>query len=457
MAKYLGADDDDFYRGTAANDTIYGFAGYDSLYGEGGTDRIWGGADDDDLHGGDARDYLYGEDGYDTLYGEAGNDIIYGGAGEDWAFGGIGNDYLSGDAEADVLRGELGNDQLIGGDGDDSLRGGAGIDRVDGGAGNDSVSFFDPGAKQGAVVDLRTQTVTNDGFGNAETLISVESISGTVFADTMLGTDTANTFSGGKGDTIRGFGGTDLFYISSVEGATLDGGTGVNSLNLTGRIDTYGPDGKIVSAYADQDMVVDLAKQQVVNDGFGCSAKIIGFRNATTGNGDDTMIGSSAPNTLVSGYGADHLSGGAGNDVLSGGMGGDTLTGGAGNDTFGFGIFGEYLGVPLDFGDTITDFTAGDKLDIRPSLTPLIFVGTGEFGNRIRAIRYYVDGGDTYVEVRDHEPSGWFDMTIKLLGVHHLTTADFVHLQTGSAPFGSEQAGYALHSSSHLGDLASLA
>ena len=336
------------------------------------------------------------------------------------------------------------------------MRGGAGVDQVDGGDGSDAVSFFESGAKQGAIVDLRTGTVSNDGFGNRETLVSIERVTGTVHADTLLGTDTANTFYGGAGDTIRGFGGTDTFFIGSVEGATLDGGTGVNSLNLTGSIDSFGPDGKIVTTYADQGLAIDLAKQQVLNDGFGHSAAIVGFRNASTGDGDDVITGSSVANTLISSWGEDHLSGGAGNDILSGGMAADTLTGGAGNDTFAFGTFNEYLGRPLDLGDTITDFTTGDVLDIRPNLIPLTFIGTEEFGERIRAIRYYVDGGDTYVEVRDHEPTGWFDMTIKLEGVHQLTTADFVNLQNGSAPFGFGGEGLFLHLATHLGDLPSL-
>jgi len=70
------------------------------------------------------------------------------------------------------------------------------------------------------------------------------------------------------------------------------------------------------------------------------------IENAIGGSGADTIIGNSANNYLI---------GNAGNDTLSGGGGSDTLTGGSGNDTF-IDTAGELNG------DTITDFSAGDKI-----------------------------------------------------------------------------------------------
>ena len=61
------------------------------------------------------------------------------------------------------------------------------------------------------------------------------------------------------GDTIQGYGGTDHVFMTSIQGATVDGGTGVNSLTLLGAISSVDADGKLVTVYADQDMVVDLA------------------------------------------------------------------------------------------------------------------------------------------------------------------------------------------------------
>jgi Ca2+-binding RTX toxin-like protein len=57
------------------------------------------------------------------------------------------------------------------------------------------------------------------------------------------------------------------------------------------------------------------------------------IENATSGSGNDKLIGNDAANILDAGAGNDLLDGGAGNDTLLGGAGTDTLTGGAGFDT----------------------------------------------------------------------------------------------------------------------------
>jgi Ca2+-binding RTX toxin-like protein len=58
-----------------------------------------------------------------------------------------------------------------------------------------------------------------------------------------------------------------------------------------------------------------------------------GFENAVTGDGDDTLTGSVAPNELHGMRGDDMLEGGAGNDALFGESGNDTLVGGTEYDT----------------------------------------------------------------------------------------------------------------------------
>jgi len=56
------------------------------------------------------------------------------------------------------------------------------------------------------------------------------------------------------------------------------------------------------------------------------------------------------------------LNGGDGDDILTGGLGSDQLTGGAGSDTFKFNSLGE-IGEDYPY-EQITDFTAGDKIDL---------------------------------------------------------------------------------------------
>lgn len=82
--------------------------------------------------------------------------------------------------------------------------------------------------------------------------------------------------------------------------------------------------------------------------------------NGTAGN--DTIIGSDAPDRISSGAGNDSVDGGAGNDTLAGGDGNDTLVGGAGNDS----ITGDG-GTNVLFGgdglDTITAGAGGGSID----------------------------------------------------------------------------------------------
>jgi S-layer protein len=88
----------------------------------------------------------------------------------------------------------------------------------------------------------------------------------------------------------------------------------------------------------------------------------------TGGEGNDELTGNAAKDTINGGDGDDNLSGEAGADVLNGGAGDDTLdggtgedvlTGGAGDDTF---VMDDLPTSGTAF-DTITDLSAGDKID----------------------------------------------------------------------------------------------
>ena len=295
---------------------ISGSAFADTLTGSGLEDQIYGGAGDDVLNGGAGNDYF--------LSGEAGNDTIDGGAGNDSLVGGDGNDKLFGLAGADLLDG---------GAGDDNLFGGAGIDEFFGGDGIDIISFED--GNQGARVDLLTGTVSNDGFGNAETLVSVESAGGTRFADVMstgrignlVGRAGADLLTGGDGDN----------YIAPGSGAdTVDGGAGFDTLDLSARqTDTRGVQTRGV--------VVNLVTGSVT-DGWGGIDQVSGIERVEGTGFGDRMTGDANANHLIGNAGADTLAGGDGNDFIAGFLSNsgadpqsidlaDVLTGGNGNDT----------------------------------------------------------------------------------------------------------------------------
>ena len=297
---------------------IFGIAGTslnDTLTGSGLKDVIGGGAGNDSISGGT---------GNDVMQGEAGNDTLDGGAGNDTLLGGDGNDKLFGLAGADLLEG---------GAGDDNLSGSAGIDEFFGGDGIDIVSFED--GSQGARVDLLTGTVTNDGFGNAETLVSVESAGGSRFGDIMstgivgnlVGRAGADSLTGGDGDN----------YISPGSGAdTVDGGAGLDTLDLSARqADTRGVQVRGV--------VVNLVTGSVT-DGWGSIDRVSGIERVEGTGFADRMTGDANDNFLIGNAGADTLAGGDGNDFIAGLLGSsgadpqsidlaDVLTGGNGDDT----------------------------------------------------------------------------------------------------------------------------
>ena len=278
--------------------------------------------------------------------GRGGADIITDGAGLSTLIGGTGNgaDTLNGSAGNDLLIGGDGNDTLNGGAGNDILRGGLGSnDSMDGGAGTEDLLDFSDGSV--GVTFTLVQSASNTsiangtgGLGNNDTYRNIEGVIGTNFNDAITGS-TAN-------DIIRGGGGND----------TLDGALGIDLVDFT--------DGTAGITFT--------LTQGAVATVFNASAAGLGTDTYSNFEGvigtafADTLTGSSGNDIIRGGGGNDTLNGAGGNDVLTGGAGADTLTGGAGNDTFVF-------GVPLNNVDTITDYSAGDVIDI----TQILSVATG--------------------------------------------------------------------------------
>ncbi len=269
-----GSKRDDILIGTENADVILGKAGNDSLSGLGGDDTLSGGDGDDLLEGGAGADVLDGGNGNDTasyegsadgvvvslsagtgtggdaegdtlifienvtgslhadtLTGDDGANTLDGGSGDDALFGGAGNDVLLGGDGGDLLEGGAGDDTLRGGAGDDVLNGALinnldgsnGSDILDGGTGVDLASY--EGATNGVQVDLAAGTAA-DGSLAGDTLISIENVDGSIFADTLVGDEGDNVLRGrGGGDTLIGGGGNDTLIGGSGDDV-LDGGAG---------------------------------------------------------------------------------------------------------------------------------------------------------------------------------------------------------------------------------------
>lgn len=258
-------------------------------------------------------------------------------------------------------------------------------------------------------------------------------IKGTIKAETLIGTAGLDTITGLAGnDLLRGLGGND----------TLDGGTGEDKLYGGTGDDTY-----IVDSAADK--IFELANEgsDLIKAGisFALAANIekllltgTGAISGTGNSGANTLTGNGAANVLKGLGGNDVLVGGGGNDVLVGGIGMDTLTGGTGFDRFAFDD-GDFSSKTATGADVIADFTKGDKIDLalvdavssstpynQPGDQAFVFIGRNRFHIETgRELRYDVIGGNTYV-YGNVNGDATADFCIKILGVHTLTSSDFV-------------------------------
>ena len=268
---------------------------------------------------------MIGSDFGDTLTGNLAANTISGGEGGDILRGGEG---------ADTLLGNEGNDDLGGDNGNDNLRGGEGIDKLTGGGGIDTADYIDDPAP--ITASFLTSQAT-DGFGDLDTLATVEVIAGTTGNDTMIGSNSNNIFAtGGGDDTINGTKGSDVLRITGTGGDDLI--TVRNSVN-PGEIEIV-----IANAGSTTVQTITLSNVRTIQvDALAGNDTIrIHAINATglldvlvnAGDGDDTIDGNPVAGTLsnliIKAFG------GAGDDTFFSGGGADTFDGGLGSDTVDF-------------------------------------------------------------------------------------------------------------------------
>ncbi|MBV4475773.1 beta strand repeat-containing protein [Pseudomonas botevensis] len=318
---------DNIMTGGIGNDTFFGGDGADQFIGGAGMDTV-GYTDSTvgvsiNLKTGVNTGIALGDtyNSIEAIRGSNYNDIFVGGTAAMALDGGTGLDMVSyensdsavtidlktkvngGDAAGDtytgieIFQGSQFADTLSGSAGYDNLIGGAGADVIDGREGIDTVWYVN----NGTAVDINLATGVNQG-GDAQgdVLISVESIIGTNFNDTLTGNALTNGLEGGLGnDVIYGGDGDDYLYGSFF---TALGPFAVDALSAGPQADMlYGGNGNdtIVSAPDDRGT----------------------FAFGEAGNDSITVVSGTADG----GDGADALTGTGANFVLLGGAGNDTL------------------------------------------------------------------------------------------------------------------------------------
>lgn len=343
--------------GSGVNNRFFGGLGDDGLLGGAGDDLLQGGIGKDFLDGGthnylgDTADFSDKSQSVKVALGDGDTrsySYVNGSTtAEDTLVrienltGGSAADTFTGNSDRNTLTGNGGKDVLKGGAGADTLEGGDGIDTLDGGADTDMAIFRTLGITENLSVTLKTGlTVTAliNGVAN-DTLTSIESVTGGYGNDTLVGDTQSNTLVGSYGnDTITGGAGFD----------SLSGDYGFDTLDLRNDAGSWW---------------VDMAYYEARRGGVSAVTEdyVYGFEQIIGGSGNDTFNGDAYANTLIGNGGA---------DVLNGRGGYDTLTGGAGADKFVFGGYNaEYANpgqlTPLGLGnDTITDFAAGDRIQL---------------------------------------------------------------------------------------------
>ncbi|MGE4148405.1 MAG: hypothetical protein AB7E70_10515 [Hyphomicrobiaceae bacterium] len=348
----------------SSNEARDGFGDTDSLSGIEGA------------RGTEFADRLAGGDQNNTFTGLAGDDVMTGGDGRDSlrydvdaSFGGglgvtvnletgvaidgfgdtdsaTGFEEVRGTSQADTLTGRnfvgFYSDAFFGLGGNDIIDGGLGL--------NDEVRYSrdaDAGGLGAVTVDLTLGTAV-DGFGNTDTLTSIENVEGTHLADTFTGNEANNTFRGLAGDdTFSGGDGTDIVsYDRDVFNEDANGNAGTAGVT------------------------VDLIAQTAI-DGFGDTDTFSGIEGARGTNQIDTLIGDSNNNVFSGLGGADTLSGGDGTedevrydgDWNDGGLAGVTVNFQTGQAIDGFGDTDTISGFEIARGTQFVDTFIGSAAD----------------------------------------------------------------------------------------------
>ena len=356
--------------GAGRNDTLISI---ERVIGTNNADTITGSASDDWIDGGAGADVIDGAGGNNTIsYASLTNAVNVNLAlavqGDGKQLTSFQNIYGSNNAlNGDVLTGDANNNVIEGGLGNDTLDGAGGIDTV-------SYATATAGVTaniSAAAVVVGSQTLAagrSSGAQGVDILSNFENITGSAFADILVGDAGDNRIEGGDGDDlIFSGGGSD----------TILGGSGVDTLsfaNLAGPVTAVLGAGNIngienLTGSAGNDSLTGDGNNNVIEGGDG-NDTLAGGNNTATG---DTVSYASASGGVTVNFGAaiNQATGAAGTDQLSqfenilgsafadtltgdglaniieGGAGNDVLTGGGGVDTVAYTTAGSSVNVNI--------------------------------------------------------------------------------------------------------------
>ena len=321
-------------------DSASGVLSYD-VFALGGDDIITAGKHDFYAEPGAGNDTITAGTGFDQVsYSDSTTNI---GATINLATGTVadpfgGTDTLVGDFEAahgtrhgDTFIGNALNNRFVGLAGNDTLNGGDGTDRA----------RYDRDAQFGGTAAVTVNLATGlavDGFGDFDTLVSIEAVQGTAQGDTMV-SGTAD-LAPGQSYELYGRGGNDTLF-GSEQPTYYEPGAGDDTI-------TGGTSQSDLLSYSDYTgglgVTIDLASGTVA-DPFGGTDTFTGIENLRGTQNADTLTGDAGANQFNGLGGADIIDGGDGIDMMrydrderfAGGTAGvlADLAAGTGRDGFG--------------------------------------------------------------------------------------------------------------------------
>src|SRR5574341_635110 len=256
----------------------------------------------------------------------------------------------------------------------------SGVEKLIAGSGTDILDYSQ--YPSGVVVNLNDGTATGfssiSGFRNVVGSPFADTITGDANDNSLTGGAGANTLSGGDGsDTVAESGdvnftltnstltfGTSTDALTSIEHATLTGGSGANSFNAgaftLGSVNLIGGAGNDTYRFdASQSGSFFLDETGGGTDTLDFSTSTTGITinlssidvQTVSGNLKITLSAVNVFENAIGGSGADTITGNELDNTLTGGGGNDTLTGGIGDDTY---VLGNNWGV-----DSITEAAGG--------------------------------------------------------------------------------------------------
>ena len=181
--------------------------------------------------------------------------------------------------------------------------------------------------------NLRVRTTDQGGLFAEKTLtVGINNLDNIV-----IGTSSNETFSATtEFDNIQSLDGNDIFNVnvSSLQtGDIFDGGSGTDTLNLSGGIATQVFTSNLTSTNQFSSLTNSGISSATFKGIENLSLSTFAGRGVITGNTlANALTGSALNDTLSGGDGDDNLNGGNGNDALNGGNGNDSLNGGGNDD-----------------------------------------------------------------------------------------------------------------------------